>query len=74
MTINQKKLNVLERGSDHYKKCKIQPIQYIIENNMNFPEGCIVKYITRYKYSGSSREDLEKIKHYVDLILELYNV
>ena len=57
-------------GGDHYKKMKIQPLEYIHKNDLNFCQGNIVKYITRYK-EKNGKEDLEKVKHYVDLLIEL---
>jgi hypothetical protein len=60
-------------GGDHYKKCGIQPVEYMIANNLGYCEGAIVKYITRYQ-DKNGIEDLEKIKHFVDLLIELkYN-
>ena len=59
-------------GGDHYKKFKIQPIEFILANNLGFAEGCIIKYICRYKFKGG-KEDLEKIKHYVDILIENFN-
>ena len=62
-------LNV-QVGGDHYKGKAIQPIEYISANNLNFCEGSIVKYITRWRDKGGVK-DLEKIKHYVDLLIEM---
>lgn len=56
-------------GGDHYKKHNIQPIEYIMGNNLGFCEGNIVKYITRWKDKGGVK-DLEKIKQYVDFLIE----
>lgn len=60
-------------GGDHYKKTKIQPVEYIHANGLNFLEGCIVKRITRWrdKPSSSRFEDLLKIKHEVDLLIDM---
>lgn len=60
-------------AGNHYKNKRIQPVQYIHANNLNFLEGCIVKRITRWREKkGKSRfEDLEKIKHEVDLLIEM---
>ena len=57
----------------HYKGKKIQPVEYISANNLNFLEGCIVKRITRWrdKPAESRFQDLEKIKHEVDLLIEM---
>jgi hypothetical protein len=59
-----------DRGSNHYKEGSIEPITYILANNLGFCEGNVVKYITRYKHSGKPVEDLEKAKHYIDFLLE----
>ena len=56
-------------GGDHYKNCAIQPIDYIVKNNLDFLEGNIVKYITRHK-TKNGIEDIKKVIHYAELILE----
>ena len=56
-------------GGDHYKENAIQPIQYILSNNLDFCEGNIVKYATRWREKGGV-EDLRKIKHYCDFLIE----
>lgn len=56
-------------GGSHYQ-IAIQPVEYIFHNNLNFLQGNVVKYITRYK-DKNGKEDLEKVKHYVDLLIEL---
>lgn len=59
-------------GGSHYKDCGIQPIQYIEINELGFLEGCIVKRITRHnKPTGKGRQDIEKIIHECQLLLEL---
>jgi hypothetical protein len=55
-------------GGDHYKTA-IQPIEYIMANNLDFCEGNIVKYATRWRNKGGV-EDLRKIKHYCDFLIE----
>lgn len=57
-------------AGNHYVGRSIQPIEYIHANNLPFIEGSIVKYITRWRDKGGAA-DLEKIKHYVDLLIEL---
>lgn len=56
-------------GGDHYKTFPVQPTEYIMKNNLGFAEGNAIKYITRYKEKGGV-EDLEKAKHYIDLLIE----
>ena len=57
-------------GGDHYKTCKIPPVDYIVENNLTFLEGNVVKYITRHRRKGEGARDIEKVIHYCELILE----
>ena len=57
-------------GGSHYQGCKIQPIEYITSNNLNFSEGNIVKYISRHRGKNKD-EDIKKIIHYAKLILAL---
>lgn len=54
----------------HYKRCKIQPIEYIHANGLGFIEGNVVKYITRHRHKNGA-DDLRKIKHYIDILLDL---
>jgi len=56
-------------AGDHYQKMKIQPIEYIMANQLPFAEGCIVKYVTRWRDKGGI-EDLRKIKQFCDFIIE----
>ena len=53
----------------HYAKNKIQPIDYIVSNNLTYCEGNVVKYITRWRGKGGI-EDLKKAKQYIDFIIE----
>ena len=53
---------------DYYKK-KIEVTDFIIEYDMNFLEGNIVKYVTRYK-NKNGIEDLEKAKWYLEKLIE----
>ena len=57
-------------GGSHYKDMAIQPIEFTHKNNLNFCQGNVIKYITRYK-NKNGIEDLKKVKHYVDLLIEL---
>lgn len=57
-------------GGTHYNKLKIQPIEYIHANGIPFAEGCVIKYVTRWREKGGMR-DLEKAKHFIELLMEL---
>ena len=56
-------------GGNHYKKMKIQPSKFVIENKLLFPEGSVIKYVIRHQDKGG-KEDLEKAKHMIDMIIE----
>jgi hypothetical protein len=57
-------------GGKHYKEYKIQPIEFITKNKLSFIQGCIIKYICRFE-NKNGIEDLEKIKHYCDLQIQM---
>ena len=50
-------------GGKHYKNFKIQPIEFITANNLNFIQGCVIKYICRFDKKNGN-EDLDKVIHY----------
>jgi len=56
-------------GGNHYKNYKIQPVEFIIKNNIGFVEGNIIKYVLRFKEKGGA-EDLLKAKHYIELLID----
>ena len=57
-------------GGDHYSKLAIQPVEYINKNNLSYLQGNVIKYVTRYK-DKNGVEDLQKAKHYINLLIEL---
>jgi len=62
----------IQVGGGHYKDLKIQPIEFIFANKIPFIEGSIIKYAARWRDKGGI-QDLEKIKHYCDLLIQLEN-
>ena len=56
-------------GGSHYKDMVIQPSTFINENRLLFAEGNAIKYICRHN-AKNGKEDLEKAKHYIDMIIE----
>lgn len=59
-------------GGDHYSSMKIQPIEFIVGNNIPFREANIIKYICRHQNKNGA-EDIKKVIHYATMILEDYN-
>ena len=56
-------------GGNHYQTMKIQPAEFVNKNKMLFAEGNAIKYICRHINKGG-KQDLEKAKHYIDMIIE----
>jgi len=64
-----KKQSATQVGGDHYKKCQIQPWDYVIANDLDYFQGSIIKYVTRWKDKGWT-QDLHKAKHFLDKYIE----
>jgi len=47
----------------------IQPLQYILANELDFLEGNIIKYISRYPHKGGVN-DLLKARTYLEKLIE----
>ena len=60
-------------GGNHYKGYKIQPIEFIVANKLDFIQGNIVKYALRNKAGENPDEKWNKIIHYCELAKELKN-
>ena len=56
-------------GGNHYRKYKMQPSQLVTANKLLYPEGCVIKYVVRHQDKGG-KQDLEKAKHMIDMIIE----
>jgi hypothetical protein len=56
-------------GGSHYRDFAIQPSEFIHRNKLGFLVGNVIKYVVRYKLKNG-RQDLEKAKHYIDLLIE----
>lgn len=54
----------------HYKDMKIQPVEFIHANGIGYFEGNVIKYVSRWRAKGG-KADLEKAKHYIELLLQL---
>ena len=63
-------LNTQEGGS-HYKDMLIQPVEFIVKNNISFLEANVIKYVCRHR-NKNGIQDLDKAIHYLELAKELY--
>lgn len=56
-------------GGSHYKKYRIQPVEFIMANDIGYMEGNVIKYVVRHKDKGGIA-DLEKAMHYLQMLIE----
>ena len=59
-------------GGDHYKKAgnNMQPWDIVDAWGLDFYEGSVLSYLLRSKYKGERLKDLQKIRHYLDKMIE----
>lgn len=54
----------------HYNQGKIEMWDYAYQHNLDFYEGNIIKYVTRWKYKNGI-QDLKKAKMYLDKYIKI---
>lgn len=57
-------------GGNHYKKYKIQPIEFCQVNELNQCESNVIKYICRWRDKDGIK-DLRKAIHMIELLIEI---
>lgn len=57
-------------GGSHYKDMAIQPVEFIHANGIGYFEGNVIKYVARWR-KKNGLADLEKARHYIDLLIDL---
>ena len=67
--MKDKKLHEGVGTQAHYMERAIQPIDYIIANELDFLEGNVIKYVTRYKFKNGA-EDLKKAQQYLTWMIQ----
>lgn len=65
-----KQANDVQVGGSHYKQLSVQPWDYIAANGLGYFEGCVIKYITRWRDKGGV-QDLKKCVHYLEKLIEI---
>lgn len=58
-------------AGQHYKKYKIQPIEFIYANQIPYIEARCIEYLLRWQ-DKNGIEDLRKVQHYIDMLIELH--
>jgi len=56
-------------GGTHYRDMKLQPIDFIMQNNLDFCTGNAIKYLCRHK-AKDGKTDLQKAIHYIQILME----
>ncbi|MEN9885675.1 MAG: hypothetical protein RL758_253 [Pseudomonadota bacterium] len=57
-------------GGSHYKNLAIQPVEFCQRNGLGFCESSAIKYLVRHR-SKDGRKDLEKARHFIDLLIAM---
>lgn len=65
----EKSANCRQVGGNHYKS-DIQHWDFVVANELDYFQGQITKYVTRWK-SKNGIADLEKAKHFLEKYLEV---
>ena len=58
-------------GGSHYKGFAIEPIRFCQKNGLGAAESSIVKYACRWKRKHRNLDDLRKIIHYAELLIQM---
>ena len=53
----------------HYSRWKIEPVQFMMENEIPYVDGNVIKYIMRWRYKGGL-EDLHKAQEYLSILIK----
>lgn len=56
---------------EHYTKGKIEVIEFIEDQDLEYHESNVVKYVARAKHKGKRIEDLKKALWYLDRKIRL---
>tara|TARA_R110002096_G_scaffold393149_1_gene588175 strand:+ start:1166 stop:1462 length:297 start_codon:yes stop_codon:yes gene_type:complete len=53
----------------HYTSFKIEPIYFIMQNELDFATGNVIKYTLRHRMKNG-KEDLKKAIRYLEMIID----
>ena len=69
MRYNESKFDDITKPEHYCAGYNIEPLDYIQKNGLDFLEGNIIKYVSRYDMKGGVK-DLEKARFYLDRLIE----
>jgi hypothetical protein len=58
-------------GGEHYKRYAVEPWDFIIQNNLSYLCGNVVKYVVRADDKGGV-QDIDKAIHYLEKMREQF--
>tara|TARA_R100001440_G_scaffold14591_1_gene24728 strand:+ start:165 stop:383 length:219 start_codon:yes stop_codon:yes gene_type:complete len=65
-----KKATDKQIAGSHYKKLRLQPVEFCQVNELNYCESAVIKYVCRHT-DKNGKEDLLKAIHYLQLLIEI---
>ena len=72
LTVKSKPASERQVGGSHYKAGgnNMQPWDIVDAWGLDFYEGSVLSYLLRSRYKGTRLADLQKIRHYIDKMIE----
>lgn len=70
MATRKAKANDKQVGGTHYKDQQIEVWDYVVQNDIAYLEGNIIKYVSRHK-AKNGLNDLKKAQHYLEKLIEV---
>lgn len=64
-------MSIEQVDDTHYSKNDYQTWDYILDNNLSFLEGNVIKYLSRYNQKGTPMSDLNKALTYLLKSMEI---
>jgi len=65
---DENKFDDISRPEHYCAGFEIEPLDFIVENQLDFLEGNIIKYVSRYDQKGGVK-DLKKARFYIDKLI-----
>jgi hypothetical protein len=67
---SEESINMISDVSpEHYSRWKIEPVSFIMKNNIPFAEGNVIKYTMRHD-AKNGLKDIQKAIRYLEMIIE----
>lgn len=67
--MTEAKDDVIISHPSHYTRGKIEVWDFIVDQDLGYLAGNVIKYVCRYRFKGRSLEDLKKARAYLDRLI-----